>query len=224
MFALDWRSGEVEQLVKGPLVSGYSPKDFTWNPQMTRGVQEMVDGAQGTINWISPEGVSPMDIEIEDQGLKWNLKDYYENHYSFEKGTGFVLSPAWSPDGKTIAFLVSTYGMREKPRLRANIRYEIYFMDPIELKPVQAVRGIVNAYRLRWSPDSKHLLFGGCLESKCGLWIYNLERETIVLVTEGEFFNSIWKTNNEIVAIKNTNGYLKEAEIWEYSVDELLKQ
>jgi hypothetical protein len=226
IFALDWQTGEVKRLVRA-LAGGYSSKDFTWNPEMTRGVQEMVDAAQGTIYWISPDGIAPMDIEIEDQGLKWNLKDYYEHRDSFEPGIGYALSPAWSPDGKTIAFFASTYGMREVPRLRANIKFELYFMDPSELKPVQILNGIANAVRIRWSPDSKHLLFQGCAgaKRKCGLWIYSLEAKTLTLVAEGEFFEDyIWKDTSTIVAIKfDIDKYLDESEIWEYSVGHLLR-
>jgi hypothetical protein len=227
IFALGWQTGEVEQLLKGSLVEGYSSKDFTWNPQMTRGVQEMVNAAQGTIYWITPEGSAPMDVEIEDQGLRWNLKDYYEHHDSLEPGIGYVRSPAWSPDGKTIAFFASTYGMREEPHLKANIGFELYFMDPSELKPVQAISGIVNAVRIRWSPDSKYLLFSGCAgaRQKCGLWIYSLEAKTLTLVTEGEFFEDyIWNKDLSIVAIKfDINKYLEESEIWEYPIAPLLE-
>jgi hypothetical protein len=222
IFALNWQTGEVERLVKGPLVGVYSSKDFTWNPQMTRGIQEMVDAAQGTIYWISPEGTAPMDIEIEDQGLKWNLKDYYEQHDNFQPGIGFVLSPAWSSDGKTIAFLVSTYGMREVPHLKESIKYEVYFMDPVELKPIQILSGIVDAARIRWSPDSKHLLFSGCTGSRrrCGLWIYSLEARSLTFLAEGDFYDYIWVTNEKIVAIKyDVDKYLEESEVWEYSID-----
>jgi hypothetical protein len=226
IFALDWKTGEVKRLVRA-LAGGYSSKDFTWNPEMTRGVQEMVDAAQGTIYWIAPDGIAPMDVEIEDQGFIWNLKDYYEHRDNFEPGIGYALSPAWSPDGETIAFFASTYGMREVPRLKGNIKFELYFMEPSELKPVQILNGIANAARIRWSEDSKHLLFQGCVgaKRKCGLWIYSLEAKTLTLVTEGEFFEDyIWKNLSTIVVIKfNIDEYLDESEIWEYSIGHLLK-
>ena len=76
IFAYNWQTGSLEQIVKGPIAEGLLPKTFTWNPQMTKGVQEMGNGLEGTIYWLSAEGASPMDIEIEDQGLKWNLGDY----------------------------------------------------------------------------------------------------------------------------------------------------
>lgn len=224
IFALNWQTGEVEQLVNGQLPPAYSAKDFTWNPQMTRGVQEMVDGAQGTIYWISPAGVSPMDIEIEDQGLKWNLKDYYENRNEIGKGVGLALSPAWSSDGKTIAFFASTYGVQEEPRLTENIQYGLYFMDPVKLEPLQVLQRITNAYRLRWSPDSEYLLFGGCigLRLKCGLWLYSLQSKALTLVAEGEFEDFIWIGNEKVVAIRNITLPYENNEIWEYSIGPLL--
>lgn len=221
IFALNWQTGEVEQLVKGPLTVSYHSKDFTWDPEMTRGVQETVGSYQGTIYWILPDGISPMDIEIEDQGLKWNLKDYYEG----KDRVGLVRFPAWSPDGKTIAFFASTYGIREEPLPKMNIRYELYFMDPSELKPVQILQGIADAFRLRWSPDSRHLLFDGCVGSrlKCGLWLYSLESKLLSLISEGECQDFIWITNEKVVAIKNIGLPYNNNEIWEYSIEQLLE-
>jgi hypothetical protein len=221
IFALDWQTGKVEQLVNGKLQDGYSPKDFTWNPQMTRGIQEMVDGVQGTIYWLSKDGISPMDIEIEDQGFKWNLKDYYENRYKFTKGTGIAFSPAWSPDGRTIAFFASTYGIRETPRLKENIRYELYFMDPDKLEPVQVLQNITNAYRIRWAFDSKQLIFSGCFgqfESQCGLWLYDLDTKSLLFIDEGDFQDFIWITNDKVVAIRNITLPFDPNQILEYTI------
>lgn len=217
IFALDWQTAEVEQLVKGPLTEGYQSKDFTWNPDMTRGVQEMVGGYQGTLYWISPEGISPMDVKIEDQGLTWNLKDYYEG----KERTGLVRFPSWSPDGKTIAFFVSTYGIREEPIPKMNIRYELYFMDSSELKPVQILQGIADAFRLRWSSDSKYLLFDGCVgrRLKCGLWLFSLEDKSLSLIAEGEFQDFLWITHKKVVAIKNIALPYDDNQIWEYSIE-----
>jgi len=221
MFTYNWQTGEVEPLIKGPLVQGYQPKSFTWNPEMTRGVQEMVSGAQGTIYWISPEGISPMDVKIEYQGLTWNLKDYYEG----KEDVGLVLSPSWSPDGKTIAFFASTYGVREEPRLKASIKYELYFMDPSELMPVQVLKGMVNAVHIRWSPDGKYLLFSGCAGpmQRCGLWLYTLESKSLSLVAEGDFQDFIWVTDKKVVAIKNIALPYNDNEIWKYSIEQLLE-
>src|SRR5262245_14809242 len=56
IFAFDWHTGELEQLVDGKLSQGSDPKFYTWNPEMTLGVQETGPGYPGTIYWIKPDG------------------------------------------------------------------------------------------------------------------------------------------------------------------------
>lgn len=96
LFAYDWHTGKLEQLVAGKLTQGFGPKYFTWNPEMTLGIQETTGSYRGTIYWIAPDGMSTMDIEIKARGLTWNLKDYLEG----KERTGMVVAPSWSPDGK----------------------------------------------------------------------------------------------------------------------------
>ena len=90
IFAYDWQTRELEQLVAGKLTQGSNPKFYTWNPDMTLGVQETTGSYRGTIYWIAPKGMSPMDIDIEDRGLTWNLKDYLEG----KERTGLAVAPA----------------------------------------------------------------------------------------------------------------------------------
>jgi hypothetical protein len=63
IYAYDWHTGELERLVAGKLTQASNPKFYTWNPDMTLGIQETNSGWQGTIYWIAPEGMSPMDIQ-----------------------------------------------------------------------------------------------------------------------------------------------------------------
>jgi hypothetical protein len=219
IYAYDWGKATLSQLVPGELPQGPSPKNFTWNSEMTKGVQEMGNGLEGTIYWISPEGVSPMDIEIENQGLKWNLKDYLEG----KDRVGSATDPAWSPDGKTIAFFASAYGIREEPLPKMNVKHGLYLMDVSTLMPVQVLPNFVDAFQLRWSPDSKQLLFNGCMgfQLKCGLWLYNLGRKSLNLVDVGHFQNFTWITNNKIVAAKDIEEIsFKDNQIIEYVISE----
>jgi len=218
IFAYDWKTGTLEQLVKGALPKGWSPKNYTWNPQMTRGVQEMVGSYQGTIYWLSPDEISPMDIELKDQGLKWNLKDYYEG----KDRIGSARFPAWSPDGITIAFFASIYGIREEPVPKMNVKYELYLMSASELKPTQVVQSIANAFQLRWSPDDQRLLFSGCMgfQLQCALWLYSLDSKSLTLVAKGDFRDFTWVTNTKVVAIKNIGETsFSDNQIWEYSLE-----
>ena len=215
IFAYDWHTGELEQLVPDRLRL-FGPKFYTWNPDMTLGVQETGPGYPGTIYWINRDGLSPMDIVIEDRGLTWNLKDYIEG----KERTGAARHPAWSPDGKTIAFFVTTYGILEEPKPKYNVNYDLYFMDPATLKPVQELMDVADAGKIVWSPNNEYLLFRGCVERRrtCGLWMYRISDKTLTLLKEGEFADYIWITNERIVVAKNIDLPYKDNQIWEYSI------
>lgn len=219
IYAYDWQTGELERLVAGKLAQGSRPKFYSWNPDMTLGVQATISGFPGTIYWIEPAGMTPMDIEIEDRNLTWNLKDYFEE----KEHIGTVRNPAWSPDGKTIAFFVTTYGIRETPYPKDYVNYDLFFMDPSTLKPVPELMDIADAsYKIVWSPDSKYLLFRGCVGRRltCGLWRYKISDKSLSLIVKGNFADYIWITNEKIIAIKFTDDTYSVTEIFEYSFSE----
>ena len=217
IFAYDWHTGELEQLVAGKLAQGSNPKFYTWNPDMTLGVQETGPGYPGTIYWINRDGISPMDIEIEDDSLIWNLKDYLEG----KERTGAARHPAWSPDGETIAFFVTTYGILEEPKPKFNVNYDLFFMDPSTLTPKLELMDVADAGKIVWSPNNEYLLFRGCIESRstCGLWRYKVSDKTLSLIKEGEFADYIWITNQKIVVAKNVDLPYNDNQIWEYTIE-----
>jgi hypothetical protein len=220
IYAYDWDTGQLEQLVVGKLTQADNPKFYTWNPDMTLGVQETGPGYAGTLYWISPEGILPMDIEIESRGFKWNLKDYLEGVGKI----GTARHPSWSPDGETIAFFVSIYGIREQALPKYNINYDLYLMNSETLKPRPELMDVADAGKIVWSPNNEFLLFRGCIGRKliCGLWRYRIIDKTIALIAEGEFADYTWITNERIVAAKNVDLPFKDNQIWEYLISEVL--
>ena len=216
IYAYDWYTGELERLVAGKLTQSFNPKYYTWNPNMTLGAQETGPGYPGTIYWIKREGMSPMDIEIEDRGLTWNLKDYLDG----KQRTGAARHPAWSPDGKIIAFFVTTYGIQEDPLPKYNVVYDLFFMNPSALKPVPELMDVADAGKIVWSPNNEYLLFRGCIGRRltCGLWRYKISDKALSLVKEGSFADYIWVANDRIIVIKNIDLSYDYNEIWEYTI------
>lgn len=216
IYAYDWRTGVLEKLVEGKLTHSFDPKIYTWNPDMTLGLQESISGFPGTIYWIKHSGMSPMDIKITDRNLTWNLRDYFDG----KERIGTARYPAWSPNGKTIAFFVTTYGILEDPLPKYNVNYDLFFMDPTTLKPIPELMDVADADKLVWSPNNEFLLFRGCIGYRltCGLWRYRISDKSLSLIKKGSFADYVWITNDRIVAIKNVDPSSDYNEIWEYTI------
>ena len=96
----------------------------------------------------SPEGKR---IAFEARGELFNVpvKEGYLLNLTHSSGA-FDMMPAWSPDGKNIAFWSDRSG-----------EYELYLQDPEKEKDAVQLtsRGKGFGYQLFWSPDSKKIAF-----------------------------------------------------------------
>ena len=115
----------------------------------------------------SPEGKR---IVFEARGELFNVpvKEGYLLNLTRSSGA-FDMMPAWSPDGKNIAFWSDQSG-----------EYELYLQDPEKEKdPVKLTnRGSGFGYQLSWSPDSRKIAF---IDEANDITIIDVEsRETVV--------------------------------------------
>ena len=226
MIAYDFQTRETKLLVNEPLPN-YLTNAFSWNPNMTLGLAQIYGGLDGTIYWVSPEYVAPVDFAISDEKSSFlPSKDF--PHFSDSNEQGIVFSPAWSPDGKTIAFFVTLDAIGRKGFSRSDGEYKIFFMDPIEQKPYAVVGNIYDPFRLTWSPDSKWLAFVGyygILKTE-GIWVYSVESGKIYPVVSGDFSRIAWSPDgNKIAATicepNHPNLLCNRYEIWEYDVSSI---
>jgi WD40 repeat protein len=229
LIAYDFQTKETQLLVKEPLPN-YLSNAFTWNPDMTAGLVQIYDGLNGTIYWISPEKVEPVDFAISD-GKRSFLPGKDFPRFSEGPEQGIVFSPAWSTDGKTIAFFVTLDAMGRRDSSRSEGEYKIFFMDPLEQKPGPVVGKIHDPSELIWSPDSKWLAFIGTygILKTHGIWMYSVETGKIYRVASGEFSQIAWSpAGNKIAAAicepDHPNLLCNRYEIWEYDVSSILKR
>jgi hypothetical protein len=73
LMAYDWSTGRIEQIVAGPLAHFNLSSEYTWNPDMTRGVQAL-NGLYATLYWITPAGWEPMNITIGGRWARISLR------------------------------------------------------------------------------------------------------------------------------------------------------
>lgn len=230
MVAYNVQNRETTLLVNQPLPN-YLTNAFSWNPDMTAGLAQIYGGLNGTIYWISSDEVVPVSFAISDGNRSFSPARDFPQFLSNPEEQGIVFSPAWSPDGKTIAFFVTLDAIGRKDWSRSDGEYKIFFMDPVEQQPYPVVGEIYDPFRLTWSPDSKWLAFigqYGMLKAK-GIWMYSVESGRIYPVVPGDFSRIAWSPDGTKIAATicepdHPNLLCDRYEIWEYDVSSIYQE
>lgn len=107
-------------------------------------------------------------------------------------------APAWSPDGKWIAYISDLNG-----------EYEIYIQKQDGSEPRQQITSGADTYKfnIKWSPDSKKILWN---DKKLRLQYVDIETKAVTLVDQSEIweFNSFdWSPDSRWIAYVNPLQY-----------------
>ncbi len=222
------RNNTLEQIVDGDLPGGNFPAGFSWNPTMTYGVQELTDRLFSTLYWISPEGSLPIPLTLKDGYRSWSLEEQYNNMISSNEGGskyGYAGYPAWSPDGKKIAFWASFDAIGHKGITRVDGEFYLVFLNPQDLSYRFILRDIYNPYELEWSPDGKWLAFFGSVGiSEKGFWLYSATKNSILKIGDIQHFSGApaWSPDSQSVAVISCYAWnteiCKKTEILKYDL------
>lgn len=209
LMAYDLKTGRAEQLVEGslPLTSAVSNTQFSWNPKMARGMGDLW-GDVSSIYWLTPAGYEFPDITISEnyQGdtRSWSLA---ENEAALEDPekvpeVGMAQFPAWSPDGKTIAFMATTGPIGRKYADRHLSVWSLYLMDPEVQEPKRVLTNIHHPFLVKWSPDGKWLLIGGQIGGfgDYGYWLYAPESEELSFLLKNIDARVVWAPDSTKIA------------------------
>jgi hypothetical protein len=232
--AYDWETGEMEQIVDAPLP--YESGRFSWNPEITRGVQD-IGSLIGTIHWLTPTGMEPMTIIVGTGEQSWsldeNLDAMYNDRLDDNDGSidaGIARSPAWSPDGRFIAFWASSNVIGRSGMSRAQGAYELYLLDPGTLQLQQILGVVKNTSRLVWSPDSEWLAFTGEIgSSEDSLWLISADGSLLQSIDRGsdlDFYPAFngwnWLNEQDIIATRCLDTNCDQSEVIKYDVSEIV--
>jgi hypothetical protein len=203
LMAFDWQTKALAQLVKPALPYGSMNFQFTWNPDMTQGVQEVSNVLAGTIYWITPDGTAPINVTISDGKRGWSLEDTYYNALDDDTNYGIARLPTWSPDGNQIAFVASIQAISRlvSPIYAAR---NIYLLDPVTEELTMALENIYGVQLMEWSPDNQWLAFDGQVGPNApkGLWLFAPQTGRLLLIYEGEWISTIaWEPNMDHLVI-----------------------
>jgi TolB protein len=132
-------------------INGSRPKRLTfsnganispsWNPKT---------GA--TIAFVSDRGGTPQLYLMNSDGTSPTKLDL--------PGKGYVIDPAWSPNGQLLAFSWR----------RPDDNYDIYVMDAATQQLVELTRDQGRNERPSWAPDGRHLVFESTRGGERQIW------------------------------------------------------
>jgi TolB protein len=131
--------------------SGQRPKRLTysngantspsWNPKTGQQVAFVSDrGGIPQLYTMNADGSSQSKVEMPDMG--------------------YVIDPAWSPNGQLLAFSWR----------RPNGNYDIYVMEIVTRQLVELTRDVGRNERPSWAPDGRHLVFESTRTGTRQIW------------------------------------------------------
>ena len=228
--AYDWETGELEQIVDEPLP--FEARDFSWSPDMTRGVLE-IGSLLSTIVWLTPVGMEPMTITIGSGEQSWSLEENLAAMYDDRidnSEVGIARDPVWSPDGRFIAFWASTNVIGRSGISRARGTYSLYLLDPDTLQLQEIAEGVKNTGSPAWSPDSRWILFTGNIGSvQNSMWLVSADGDTIEFVGQGRdselrggFAGWDWLNDQDVIATICQDDDCEQADVVLYDVSEVI--
>jgi hypothetical protein len=190
--------------VTSPLVAGLLdpiPGPFTWNPSMDHGLIGAPNAPCVSISGLTRQGIERLPITVSDGGRSWRLDQLFLGPSTSDcQDLGNANWPAWSPDGRTIAFFASPLAMGNDGVSRLDSPWNLYFMDPGERRPHPVLKGIHEPQDLKWSPDGKWLAFGGEIGGKNGTWLYQPASHRMERVSSDLMNTLAWSPDGRQIA------------------------
>ena len=153
--------------------------------------------------WLTAEGVEGVPLWIEGGGIRWRLDSGLRGNASGDcNDQGRADWPAWSPDGKLIAFFGSPESTGQRDFARLDVPFHLYLMDAGELEPRVVMDDLLEPRSPVWSPDSKLLAFSVIRGPNQGVWLYEPAAERRIRVSRDKISWLAWSPKgNELAAI-----------------------
>lgn len=151
--AVDPVSGEVEVLSQ--LGTELSPSGSSWDPAVERGVAAESSSICARLFGIDRSGPTPLPVRLGEGDDSWLADAVLPSGCT----KGRADWPAWSPDGKTIAFFSSPKSVGEEGVGRLDAPWQLLLMDPDTLQTRVLVEGVEHARATTWSPDGRWLAY-----------------------------------------------------------------
>jgi TolB protein len=137
LFIVDANGGHPKRIT----YSAGSNTSPAWNPKTGQQVVFVSDrGGLPQLYTMNSDGTNPSKVDLPDMG--------------------YVIDPAWSPNGQLIAFSWR----------RPSGNYDIYVMDSATHQLVELTRDVARNERPSWAPDGRHIVFESTRTGTRQIW------------------------------------------------------
>jgi hypothetical protein len=225
LIAYDWVTKEVERIVEAPLPDSSLSRRFSWNPQMTQGVQEL-SGLYGLLFWLTPEAPEPMTVTVSNGDVNWLMSENFQAHVDHRESssdTGIARAPTWSSNNE-IAFFASLNAVGRDGPDRTHGPWSIYLMHASNHEPVAVLDDVYGPATLDWSPDGNWLAFSAKYGrfNRSALWLFSPSLKQAHLVQEGVFVNVAWAPHgNALMAMECVGEVCESTALWQFELNRL---
>lgn len=137
-----------------------------WNPKTGQTVAFVSDrGGTPQVYLMNADGTGVTKLDVPDKG--------------------YVIDPAWSPNGQLLAFSWR----------RPNDNYDLYIVDPSSMQILELTRDQGRNERPSWAPDGRHLVFESTRSGERQIWTMLADgSQAHQLTTSGHNESPNWST------------------------------